>query len=58
LSDYQKSRAGFPIFIQNAIAQQVPFHHNPAMPILLFSVVENAQEPTKFTFDEFGCAFN
>jgi len=46
------------MFIQNAMAQQVPSHHNPAMPILLFSVVENAQEPTKFTFDEFGCAFN
>jgi len=43
---------------KNATAQQVPSHHNPAMPILLFSVVENAQEPTKFTFDEFGCAFN
>jgi len=31
------------------MAQEVPSHHDLAMPILLFSVVENAQEPTKFT---------
>jgi len=40
------------------MAHQVASHHDPVMPTLLFSVVENAQEPTKFTFDEFGCAFN
>jgi len=44
--DYQNSRAGFPIFhIQNAMAQQVPSHQNPAMLIYLFSTVENVQEP-------------
>jgi len=36
----------------------VASHHDPAMPTLLFSVVENAQEPTKFTFHEFRYAFN
>jgi len=32
------------------MAQQVPSYHNPAMPILLFSIVENAQEPTNLPF--------
>jgi len=30
--------------------------HNPAEPIYLFSTEENAEEPTKITFQEFGRA--
>jgi len=33
--------------MHDAVAQQVPSHHNIATPTCLFSVVENAQEPTK-----------
>jgi len=41
LSDYQNSRAGFPIFHTQTS------HQNPATPIYLCSNEESAQEPTK-----------
>ena len=46
--DHQPKMCLPPIYVPEAL--------DSAGPIYIFNTEENAQEPTKITFDEFGCS--